>query len=127
MKKGQLLTAWCMHAHAVGVYSTPAPATPHVAIAIAANAVREASLKPANTFPPLTAVPSFTTSMTMLWIVRSIRCTSVDDVDLAEIGREADTIRSTYRSFSDYRGLAGLAIDAINPDGQFEFSFVRPS
>jgi hypothetical protein len=48
----------------------------------------------------------------------------IDDVDLAEIGRKADTVWSTHRSFSDYRGLASLPIDTINPGGQFELGFV---
>src|SRR5215475_4239014 len=115
-----------MHAHAVGVYPTPAPATPHVAVGIAANAVREAGLKVCKYLAPARrhAVFDNIEDDDICRIVRSISRTGINDIDLAEIGREANTVWSTHRPFSGYRYFAGLAIDAIDPGGQFEFSFV---
>src|SRR6266487_1263950 len=45
MKERQQFAARCMHPHTVGVRSTPAPATPDPAVAVATDAVREPGLE----------------------------------------------------------------------------------
>src|SRR5262245_12183344 len=115
-----------MHAHTVGIDAAPAPTTPDVAIGVATNAVREAGLKVCKHLPTAHGRPVFYNieDDNICRIIGSIRCTGIDDVELAVIGREADPVWSTHRSFGNYRGLSGLAIDAINAGRQFEFSFV---
>ena len=115
-----------MHAHTVGIYATPTPAAPHVAVGIAANTIRKAGLKICKHLATTHGRPIFynVEDDDISWIIRSVRCTGINNIDLAEVGRKTDTIWSAHRSFSDYRDLAGMTIDAINPRGQFKFCLV---
>ena len=71
----------------------PQPQLHHtLPVGIAANAVREAGLKVCKYLATAHGRPVFYNIKDddICGIIRSVRCTSIDDVDLAEIGRKAE-------------------------------------
>src|SRR5436309_15874048 len=130
MKERQQLAARCMHPHTVGVRSTPAPATPDPAVAVATDAVREPGLEickhlaVAHGRSILDHVEN--NDIGGVW---PIGRTGIHDVDPLEVRREADAVRPTHRTFGDYRKLARVGIESIDASRQLEFGlepFVPP-
>src|SRR5262245_53245788 len=101
-----------MHAHPIGIYATPAPATPHVAVGIGANTIREAGLEVREHLFAAHGRSVFyhIKDDDIRWIIRSIRCTGIDHVDLAEIGRKADPIGSTLEIAAKVSGAGGRSV-----------------
>src|SRR5204863_9153068 len=108
-----------MDAHAVGVNSAPAPSAPDVAVGVAADTVREPRLEVGKDLRAAQrgAVVHDIEHDDVGGVLRPVGGAGVHDVELLEVGREAEAVRAPHRALGPYRCLAARG-ETIDTGGQ---------
>src|SRR4051812_37211375 len=124
MQERELIPVWRVYTHAIGVRSAPAPAAPHVAVGVAANAVREAGPEVGELLAPAHAgaVAGHIEDHDVGWVLRAIGRTRVDHIQFLEVRREAYPVRTLHRLH--LHGRLAAWIETVHASRQFEFGFV---